>query len=395
MVDSNRIQYRIDAWNQEGEVSRPRGGFERVLLRVQVEEWNAVAWNTRRFAMHRLSTLWWSVHGAWARGMCALATTLHAWICKQAGEASSQKPSAHLPSFVALGVSLVSPLGQHWSKISIPCRERIDAFDSCPTTRSSSPPVPWVRFDGFFGFDGELNPTRFLLESGSMGGDRPTTMATTCMAACARPVRTPGSVQVRRRDVMKLSVGSCALLWVPGARAAPVFDLERGMSRFIRRKPRDPLDSYVVPLLLCVEQLELLAEFVQKDHERLVLGRAQLREGPFATLRDDLRAVAEFGQANGREDVADLVDVALRAVDRADSTLLRDIRKVPEGGASSEAVDAILQGRDKVNQVLDTVPEDVLAKSKEVVTVLKEAGDEVDGPDANESVEYQELEKIL
>lgn len=228
-----------------------------------------------------------------------------------------------------------------------------------------------------------------------MGGDRPTTMATTCMAACARPVRTPGSVQVRRRDVMKLSVGSCALLWVPGARAAPVFDLERGMSRFIRRKPRDPLDSYVVPLLLCVEQLELLAEFVQKDHERLVLGRAQLREGPFATLRDDLRAVAEFGQANGREDVADLVDVALRAVDRADSTLLRDIRKVPEGGASSEAVDAILQGRDKVNQVLDTVPEDVLAKSKEVVTVLKEAGDEVDGPDANESVEYQELEKIL
>lgn len=194
---------------------------------------------------------------------------------------------------------------------------------------------------------------------------------------------------------MKLSLGAWSVLWAPGAPAKPVFDVERGMSRFIRRKPRDPLDSYVVPLLLCVEQMDLLAEFVQEDHERLVLGRAQLREGPFATLRDDLRAVAEFGQANGRSEVDDLVEQALRAVDKADSEMLRDIRKTPEQGASPKAVDAILQGRDNLNQVLDAVPEDVLEKSKEVVAVLKQAGSDVDGAETKESEKYQELEKIL
>lgn len=223
---------------------------------------------------------------------------------------------------------------------------------------------------------------------------RPSARAREGSVAKLPSIRERVSIQSRRKAML-----GCVLLRIAthakDACASSAFDVERGMSKLIRRKERDPLDSYVVPLLLCVEQMELLSEYVKKDHEALVQGRNQLREGPFTTLRDDLRALAEYGMVHGRKDTEELVKDALKGVDRADSMMLRHIRSHPDGGASPEVVQAILDGRNKVVMVLETVPPDVRKASEQVLEVLQGDAKDASIQEGSVSEDYAELEKIL
>ncbi|CAI7888824.1 unnamed protein product [Closterium sp. NIES-53] len=161
--------------------------------------------------------------------------------------------------------------------------------------------------------------------------------------------------------------------------------LQRGLSRYIKKKKLDPLESFVPSVLLTREQL-LLVQAVVDDQasspEDLNQARALLRAGPAGTLRGDLRALTRYAAEGAAAGLAytpggdgyfpgspEAGAVASAAADRCLEalsgldTLLR--LNQPDGRArmAKQATAAV----SALDEVLATVPEAIMAKSEAIV----------------------------
>ncbi|XP_059644397.1 uncharacterized protein LOC132286148 isoform X2 [Cornus florida] len=196
------------------------------------------------------------------------------------------------------------------------------------------------------------------------------------------------SLPPKARESRRLfSVSLLFLLSIPkNAVAASIFD------KYVKRKKLDPLEAYVPAVILSQLQFKDLGKTLEVDQPQYAACRSILRSGPAASLRVNIRAVAQYASDGGLGKTAfSDVDQCLRALEELDSLLLHASRKDPE--ASVESMKAKIGiAVDALDSLLQTVPSDVLEQGKSIADAYRipeDVAPEVSDP------EIKQLESIL
>ncbi|XAR63662.1 hypothetical protein NMG60_11023685 [Bertholletia excelsa] len=159
------------------------------------------------------------------------------------------------------------------------------------------------------------------------------------------------------------------------------------------RKKLEPLEFYIPVVILTQLQIEDLEKYLEDDQPQYGSCRNLLRFGPAASLRTNIRAVAQYASDSGNGETAfQNVDQCIRALEDLDSLLLRASRKDPEASVKLMRV-KIDTALDALGSLLRTVPSDVLEKGKAVADAYRVPEDDV-APE-NLDPELKQLESIL
>ncbi|CAK8568472.1 unnamed protein product [Lathyrus sativus] len=136
------------------------------------------------------------------------------------------------------------------------------------------------------------------------------------------------------------------------------------MDKYVKRKKLEPLETYVPAVILTQFQIEDLDKTLEGDEPQFALCRSLLRSGPAASLRKNIRAVAQYASDSGNGKTAfNNVDECLRSIEELDSLLLRASRNDP--GASVKSMKTnVKSALIALDSLLQTVPSDVLSKGK-------------------------------
>lgn len=190
------------------------------------------------------------------------------------------------------------------------------------------------------------------------------------------------------RRLVSVSLVLSPFFLIPNnAIAASIFD------RYVKRKKLDPLEAYVPAVILSQLQIKDLEKSLEGDQLQYASFRSLLRSGPAASLRINIRAVAQYASEGGNGKTAfDDVDQCLRALEELDSLLLHASRKDPE--ASVESMKAQINvAIDSLEGLLKTVPPDVLDKGKAIADSYRNSDEQADSDVVDP--ELRQLESIL
>ncbi|VVA11721.1 Hypothetical predicted protein [Prunus dulcis] len=162
--------------------------------------------------------------------------------------------------------------------------------------------------------------------------------------------------------------------------------------KYVKRKKLDPLEAYVSPVILTQLQIKDLEKSLEGDEPQFATCRSLLRSGPAASLRVNIRAVAQYASDDGNGKTASSsVDQCLRALEELDSLLLHASRKEQASVKSMKA--QINTALGALDSLLKTVPSDVLDKGKVAAdsyrSSLENADVDISDPD------LKQLESIL
>ncbi|PIA27672.1 hypothetical protein AQUCO_07600083v1 [Aquilegia coerulea] len=162
--------------------------------------------------------------------------------------------------------------------------------------------------------------------------------------------------------------------------------------KYVKKKKLDPLEVYVPPVILTQSQIKDLGKTLEGDQPQFAAYRSLLRSGPAASLRVNIRAVAQYASDSGQGKAAtDDVDQCLRALEDLDSLFLRASRN--DQNASVELMKAkIFIALGALDSLLQKVPSAVLDKGKAIADAYKVTEDVE--PDKYDP-ELQRLESIL
>ncbi|XP_030489669.2 uncharacterized protein LOC115706228 [Cannabis sativa] len=205
------------------------------------------------------------------------------------------------------------------------------------------------------------------------------------------PVRCSSIAPPLSRRSVSISILLSHLLLIPNHAIAANF-----MDKYVKRKKLDPLEAYVPAVILSQFQIKDLEKTLEANEPQYDSCRSLLRSGPAASLRINIRAVAQYASENGNgKSASDDVDQCLRALEELDSLLLHASRKDP--GASVKSMKAqIVVALDSLEGLLKTVPPDVLDKGKAIADSYRnteeeeeEAGSQVLDP------QLKQLQSIL
>ncbi|XP_057799895.1 uncharacterized protein LOC131015508 [Salvia miltiorrhiza] len=165
------------------------------------------------------------------------------------------------------------------------------------------------------------------------------------------------------------------------------------MDRYVKRKRLDPLEAYIPAVILTEFQIKELGQYLDDDQPEFLSCRNLLRSGPAASLRINIRAVAQYASDAGNGKYAfDEVDQCLRALEELDSLLLRASRK--DSSSSVEAMKArVVTALNALNSLLKTVPAEVLDKGKAMADAYMNPGDDT-SPETLDP-QLKQLESIL
>ncbi|XP_050365922.1 uncharacterized protein LOC126784502 [Argentina anserina] len=206
-----------------------------------------------------------------------------------------------------------------------------------------------------------------------------------------RPVRCalspPNWRESRRLVSVSLSLALSHLLFVPDYAVAGVFD------KYVKRKKLDPLEAYVSPVILTQLQIKDLEKSLEGDQPQFATCRSLLRSGPAASLRVNIRAVAQYASDSGDGKTASTsVDQCLRALEELDNLLLRATRN--DAGASVNSMKTQTNtALNALDSLLKTVPSDVLDKGKIAADSYRRSLEDVN-VDISDP-ELKELQSIL
>ncbi|XP_072978565.1 uncharacterized protein [Typha angustifolia] len=166
---------------------------------------------------------------------------------------------------------------------------------------------------------------------------------------------------------------SIALLLLLGASSTHPDRANAGnpFDKYVKRKKLEPLEAYVPPVLLTQAQFEDLEKSLELELPKYEESRSLLRSGPAASLRVNIRAVAQYATDDGKGKVAsDAVDQCLRALEDLDSLLLRASRKDPTASVESMR-SKIRTAMGALDNLLQTVPSAVLDKGKAIADAYR------------------------
>lgn len=165
----------------------------------------------------------------------------------------------------------------------------------------------------------------------------------------------------------------------------------RGLARYIRKKRLDPLETYVPVVLSARSQLVSAGEVMATD---AAAARALLRQGAFAGVRDNIRALGEYaGQAGQTAAVAQLVPGFFTALNEYDQVLLAATKADAKLDMDS-AVTKYAAAVKTLDDLLATVPTDILNKSQAILTQAN-AKSSVPTADATAAAEDERLLRSL
>ncbi|KAJ1687308.1 hypothetical protein LUZ63_018698 [Rhynchospora breviuscula] len=141
--------------------------------------------------------------------------------------------------------------------------------------------------------------------------------------------------------------------------------------KYVKRKKMEPLEAYVPAVLLSQDQFKDLEKLLELEQPSYDESRSLLRSGPAASLRVNIRAVAQYANDSGKGKVAsDAVDQCLRALEDLDSLLRHASRKDP--GASVESMKGkITVAIGALDNLLQTVPSAILDKGKAIAEAYR------------------------
>ncbi|TKY74858.1 hypothetical protein E2542_SST03622 [Spatholobus suberectus] len=211
-----------------------------------------------------------------------------------------------------------------------------------------------------------------------------------CSGWKAKRVRCALSPPTRRegRRTVSFSLVLSHFLLIPNrdAAQASLFD------KYVKRKKLDPLEAYVPAIILTEFQIKDLEKTLEGDEPQFALCRSLLRSGPAASLRVNIRAVAQYASDSDSGKTAfNDVDECLRSLEELDSLLLHASRNDPEASIKSMKT-KINSALNALDSLLQTVPSDVLSKGKVIADSYREPEDvETESLDP----ELKQLESIL
>eukprot|EP00850_Spirogloea_muscicola_P009891 SM000056S18009 [mRNA] locus=s56:633813:641862:+ [translate_table: standard] len=167
---------------------------------------------------------------------------------------------------------------------------------------------------------------------------------------------------------MAAAAATAAGAVVPPAGAAENSVIQKALSKYVKRKKLDPLETYVPTVLLAQLQLGDIEKRIGGEAPDFSGSRTLLRSGPTASLRTDIRAVAQYAEeAGGGPAARAAVDQCLSAIEDLDSLLLRGERDGP--GASTQLAPlqkCITAASAALDRLLATVPDSILDRGRAV-----------------------------
>ncbi|CAM6051847.1 unnamed protein product [Sphagnum compactum] len=193
--------------------------------------------------------------------------------------------------------------------------------------------------------------------------------AGTCDSLCCEigPAVSGGKLSRRRASAAAaLWVG---LFFIPGLESQAAEGGGGGaLSKYIKRKKLDPLETYVPTVVLAQRQFEDVGGILVREKPEFSDARSLLRSGPAGSLRTDIRAVAQYAAEAGEGKAAtDAVEQCLSALEDLDSLLIRASRS--ESSASVDTMkDRVSAAVTALDRLLATVPSPVLEKGKAIAT---------------------------
>ncbi|XP_042379311.1 uncharacterized protein LOC122036751 [Zingiber officinale] len=212
-------------------------------------------------------------------------------------------------------------------------------------------------------------------------------------AKCSLPLPPP---LPRDAPTSTRRAASIALLFLLGGFSAHSkrADAANPFDKYLKRKKLDPLESYVPAVLLSRAQFEDLEKFLDSKQPNYDISRSLLRSGPAASLRINIRAVAQYATEDGNGKAAsDAVEQCLRALEDLDSLLLNAIRNDPRASTESMKgkLDIVLGSLDSL---LQTVPSKVLDQGKAIADAYMDPSYQSDKPAVSDT-EITKLEALF
>lgn len=190
------------------------------------------------------------------------------------------------------------------------------------------------------------------------------------------------------RRTVSLSLVLSHLLLIPNRDTA----LASPFDKYVKRKKLDPLEVYIPAVILTEFQIKDLEKTLEDEEPQFALCRSLLRSGPAASLRVNIRAVAQYASDSGNGKTAfNDVDECLRSLEELDSLLLHASRNDPEASVKSMKA-KINSALGALDSLLQTVPSDVLSKGKVIADSYREPEDEETG---SLDPDLKQLESIL
>ncbi|XP_022756379.1 uncharacterized protein LOC111304130 [Durio zibethinus] len=192
----------------------------------------------------------------------------------------------------------------------------------------------------------------------------------------------------KSRRLVSISLLFSHLLLVPNyAIAGNFFD------KYVKRKKLDPLEVYVPAVILTQLQIKDLEKTLEVDKPEYATCRSLLRIGPAASLRVNIRAVAQYASDAGNgENAFNDVDQCLRALEELDSLLLHASRDDPEASVKSMKA-KIGTALNALDSLLQTVPSDVLNQGKEIADAYRAPEEDIKPLELDP--EMKQLESLL
>jgi hypothetical protein len=162
------------------------------------------------------------------------------------------------------------------------------------------------------------------------------------------------------------------LLPTSSAKAAANDAVQAGLSKYVKKKKLDRIDTYLAPLIEAKGQLIRVGRVMLQEPGE---ARKLLRSGIFAGLRDDVRAVGEYASQKEGENAATgtaLVSGFFKPLEQLDYLLNRDAKQGKPGDGEEErkALEETIVG---LEALLYSAPDSVLKRAQSVVDSFKES----------------------
>ncbi|GAU26702.1 hypothetical protein TSUD_314790 [Trifolium subterraneum] len=165
-----------------------------------------------------------------------------------------------------------------------------------------------------------------------------------------------------------------------------------GMYAFILLIHVSESSSHYFPCSLFTTRIAV-EKTLEGAEPQFALCRSLLRSGPAASLRVNIRAVAQYASDSGNGKTAsNNVDECLRSLEELDSLLLRASRNDPEASVKSMKA-KVRSAFIALDSLLQTVPSDVLSKGKVIADSYLDREDAVEIESSDPDI--KQLESIL
>ncbi|OAE22886.1 hypothetical protein AXG93_3163s1040 [Marchantia polymorpha subsp. ruderalis] len=153
---------------------------------------------------------------------------------------------------------------------------------------------------------------------------------------------------------------------------AQASDVPGALSKYIKRKKLDPLETYVPTILLAQSQFQEVDGRLEGEASKFADARSLLRNGPAASLRTDIRAVAQYAAESGNERVASAaVDQCLSALEDLDGLLFQASRS--QDAPIEKMRQRLSTAVTAIDRLLATVPAAILEKGKAVAKAYRDS----------------------